>query len=137
MQIKPPIYLILKNEGFARLPKRNKEQKLHLDILKAEKSKVLPIENQEFKTATGGLLCFLPYDKIYKAINNSLYRNKIYTSSTIYPFVYSLMSNSRYSADDMWCMDRGMGLFAGFTQNNLFSSYSDRVTKNMNVNKII
>ena len=25
------IYLILKNEGFARLPKRNKEQKLHLE----------------------------------------------------------------------------------------------------------
>ena len=113
------------------------------DILKAEKSKVLSIENQEFKTATGGLLCFLPYLIKYgidKAINNSLYpeTKSIPRLQSILSFTALKLSNSRrYSADDMWCMDRGMGLFAGLNvlpKTTWFSSYSDRVTKNMNVN---
>ena len=36
----------------------------------------------------------------------------------------------------MWCMDRGTGLFAGLNvlpKTSWFSSYSDRVTKNMNI----
>ena len=42
----------------------------------------------------------------------------------------------RYSADDVWCMDRGMGLFAGLNvlpKTAWFSSYSSAVTRDMNV----
>ena len=47
-----------------------------------------------------------------------------------------LSSFRRYGSDDMWCMDRGTGLFAGLNvlpKTTWFSSYSHRVTKNMNV----
>ena len=38
----------------------------------------------------------------------------------------------RYAADDLWCMDRGPGLFAGLNvlpKTAWLSSYSDRVTR--------
>ena len=41
----------------------------------------------------------------------------------------------RYSADDLWCMDRGLGLFAGLNvlpKTASLSSYSDRTTRAMN-----
>ena len=88
-------------------------------------------------------MCFLPYLIKYgidKAINNSLYpeTKSIPRLQSILSFTALKLSNSRrYSADDMWCMDRGMGLFAGLNvlpKTTWFSSYSDRVTKNMNVN---
>jgi hypothetical protein len=42
----------------------------------------------------------------------------------------------RYIMDDAWCMDRGMGLFAGLNvlpKTAWFSSYSSRVTRQMNL----
>jgi hypothetical protein len=41
----------------------------------------------------------------------------------------------RYSQDDLWCMDRGMGLFAGLNvlpKTSWYSSYSSRVDSGMN-----
>jgi hypothetical protein len=41
----------------------------------------------------------------------------------------------RYSADDIWCMDRGLGFFAGLNvlpKAAWFTSYSHRVTRGMN-----
>jgi hypothetical protein len=42
---------------------------------------------------------------------------------------------SRYSPDYTWCMDQGMGLFAGLnvlSKTAWYTSYSDRVTSEMN-----
>jgi hypothetical protein len=47
-----------------------------------------------------------------------------------------LSNVKRYSADDAWCMDRGMGLFAGLNvlpKAAWFSSYSSGITRDMNV----
>jgi hypothetical protein len=57
--------------------------------------------------------------------------------SSILSYVALKLSNiKRYSADDLWCMDRGMGLFAGLNvlpKTAWFSSYSSAVTRNMNI----
>jgi hypothetical protein len=47
----------------------------------------------------------------------------------------TLSSVKRYSNDDLWCKDRGLGLFAGLnvlTKTAWLSSYSSRVTTEMN-----
>ena len=138
------IYLLLKNEGFAKLPKRNKQQKQQLENvkIKAQKTSVLSAEQDDFKTSSGGLLCFLPYIKkcgIDKIICNSSYpetKTLPRLQSVLSFLALKLSSFRRYGSDDMWCMDRGTGLFAGLNvlpKTTWFSSYSHRVTKNMNV----
>jgi len=58
--------------------------------------------------------------------------------NSILSFVALKASNiKRYTADNMWCMDRGLGLFAGLNvlpKAAWFSSYSHRVTRAMNLN---
>jgi hypothetical protein len=57
--------------------------------------------------------------------------------SSILSFVGLKLSNvKRYSDDDLWCMDRGLGLFAGLNvlpKSAWLSSYSSRVTTEMNL----
>ncbi|MGH2624927.1 MAG: transposase, partial [Sphingobacterium sp.] len=71
-------------------------------------------------------------------INNREYpeTKTINRLSSILCFVALKLSNfRRYSADNLWCMDRGLGLFAGLNvlpKAAWFTSYSDRVTSNMN-----
>jgi hypothetical protein len=56
--------------------------------------------------------------------------------SSVLSFVALKLSNvKRYSKDDLWCMDRGSGMFAGLNvlpKTAWFSSYSDRVIRGMN-----
>ena len=56
--------------------------------------------------------------------------------SSLLSFVVLKLSNvRRYSHDDLWCMDRGLGLFAGLTvlpKSSWFSSYAHRVSRQMN-----
>jgi hypothetical protein len=88
------------------------------------------------------LLCFLPilakYD-IDALISNSAYpaTRTISKLSSILSFLaIKLVGTRRYSVDDLWCMDRGSGLFAGLNvlpKAAWFSSYSHRVTQDMNI----
>jgi hypothetical protein len=139
------IYLLLKYEGFAKLPKRSKDQKKQLENIKieAQKTSVLSFEQENFKTSSGGLLCLLPYIQKYgidKIISKSSFpetKTMPRLQSILSFLALKLSSFRRYSSDDMWCMDRGTGLFAGLNvlpKTTWFSSYSDRVTKNMNTN---
>ena len=138
------IYLMLKKDGFARLPKRNKQEKHQLEKvkIKAAKTSVLSFGEENFKTSSGGLLCFLPYIKqhgIDKIISGSSYpqTKSLGRMQSIMSFLALKLSDiRRYSSDDMWCMDRGAGLFAGLNvlpKTSWFSSYSDRVTREMNI----
>jgi hypothetical protein len=76
---------------------------------------------------------------IDEAISRSLYpeTRDISRTSSILSFVALKLSGAkRYSADDTWCMDRGMGLFAGLNvlpKTAWFSSYPNAVTRDMNV----
>jgi len=138
------VYSLLNNEGFARLHRRSKseKQKLTLPKIDAPVSHTLEITNEKFHTNSTGIFTFLPYIKKFgldKVIHDSSYPetkviNKL--SSILSFLTLKLSSIKRYSNDDMWCMDRGMGLFAGLNvlpKSAWLSSYSSRVTKDMNL----
>lgn len=138
---------VLHHDGFARMPRRDAEMigyakgeaKAKIAAPQAEK---IFLKSEDFLTQQGGLLCFMPllnrYD-IYKAIQESLYPGTkvIPKEQSILAFLALKLSNvRRYSADDIWCMDRGMGLFAGLNvlpKTAWFSSYSFRITQDMNL----
>ena len=139
------IYNIIRSKGFARLPRRQKlvKQQLEKTQIAAEKSVSLSGEKESFKSTDAGILCLLPYIKQYgidSIIEQSHYpgTKQISKVSSILSFVALKASNARrYTADDAWCMDRGLGLFAGLNvlpKAAWFSSYSHRVTRQMNLN---
>jgi transposase len=142
------ISTILTNEGFARLPRRSDEFRNEIEIsnqtvpLTAPRSKRLSFGAEKFTSQQAGLLCFLPLIKRYgidKAIQASSYpkTKEIGRLSSILCFLALKLSNvERYSMDDMWCMDRGLGLFAGLNvlpKTAWFSSYSSGITREMNI----
>lgn len=138
---------VLKKEGFARLPRRDRETKQELKVeipekLLAEKTRLLEFGPEKFTSQLAGLLCFLPFVKAYgidQIITGSAYpeTKQLDRATSIYAFLaLKLSSIKRYSADDLWCMDRGMGLFAGLNvlpKAAWFSSYSSAVKREMNI----
>jgi hypothetical protein len=138
------VYQLLRSEGFAKLPRRGRQEKASLETpkLKAPVAEQISFEEDSFITSSAGLLCFLPYIHKYgicKLIEDSGYpaTKQISTSSSIMSFLALKLNNiRRYSCDDLWCMDRGCGLFAGLNvlpKNAWFSSYSHRVTREVNL----
>jgi len=138
---------LLREDGFARLPRRSnfiKQESLSEVKIEAPKSILLPEQEQSAGVSTqdAGMLCFLPYirslglDKIIKRSNYPGTKS-IPTLQSILCFLALKLSNvNRYTRDDLWCMDRGTGLFAGLTvlpKASWFTSYSHRVTREMNV----
>ena len=138
------VYHLLTKEGFKRLPRRSIEFKSKQTVcrIEAPKTAMLKIKNENFSTSTAGLLCFLPIILKYgigSLISNSAYpgTRTINKLSSIMSFLaVKLVGTRRYSVDDMWCMDRGSGLFAGLNvlpKAAWFSSYSHRITREMNL----
>ena len=138
---------IITDAGFARLPRRDRQFKSEA-ISSYEPKLLAPIASRvglvpdTFSSQLAGLLCVLPYvmaHGIDEIIDNSPYpeTRDISRVSSILSFVALKLSNvKRYSADDTWCMDRGMGLFAGLNvlpKTAWFSSYSSAITRDMNV----
>jgi len=137
------IYTILKQEGFSRLPRRLKAVKAQLEPpqIQAAKSDMIDFEDEEFKSASAGIITLLPYIEHYgirKAIEQSGYpeTKTIDKLSSILSFIALKASDiSRYTTDDLWCMDRGTGLFAALNvlpKAAWYTSYSHRVTSKMN-----
>jgi len=138
------IYNIIKDHGFPRLPRRTKAVKTQLETpqIPAEKSVTVKFEQpEEFKSNSAGILSLLPYIEKYdvrKIIEESDYpfTSQIGRLNSILSFIALKASNvRRYTADNIWCMDRGTGLFAGLNvlpKAAWFTSYSDRVTSDMN-----
>ena len=150
LDIHLPIYSIekiLTEAGFARLPRRDKQfrdESISSGTQKLEAPKVsrLSPEADSFSSSLAGMLCMLPCISTYgidKLIETSSYpqTRDINRLSSILSFVALKLSNvKRYSADDAWCMDRGMGLFAGLNvlpKAAWFSSYSSGTTREMNI----
>lgn len=139
------IYKLLKSEGFARLPRRSKQGKVETQahtIIQAPSASMLDDSNEMLNTNHVGLLCFIPYiidSGMDKIIMQSEFpeTKTIPKISAILSFIALKLSNvRRYTADDLWCMDRGCGLFAGLNvlpKTAWFSSYSHRVTREMNL----
>ena len=139
------IYQILRAEGFERLPRRSQKSKkevLNNVPIEAPKAELLKKETEMFRSDSVGVFSFLPYLIGYgidEAISASTYpeTKTIPKLISILSFVALKLSNfQRYGADDLWCMDRGLGLFSGLNvlpKTSWFTSYSHRVTKDMNV----
>lgn len=139
------IYKVLKREGFGRLPRRGKAAKnetISNVPISAPKSILLEDTVKSFSTSNIGILCFIPYIMRYgidKLIRRSDYpgTKTIPVLNSILSFLALKMTNvRRYSADDVWCVDRCLGLFAGLNvlpKAAWFSSYSHRVTREMNL----
>jgi hypothetical protein len=98
--------------------------------------------DEKFHSTATGLFAFLPVIRQYgldRIIESSSYpaTREINKMSSILSFVgLKLSSVKRYSDDDLWCMDRGLGLFAGLNvlpKSAWLSSYSSRVTTEMNL----
>ena len=138
------VYQLLAKEGFSRLPRRSTgfRSKQTASKIEAPKTTALKIKNESFSTSSTGLLCFLPIIHKYgidSIISNSEYpgTKTISTLSSILAFLaVKLLGMRRYSIDDMWCMDRGSGFFAGLNvlpKAAWLSSYSHRITKGANL----
>jgi len=139
------VYNIIKEDGFARLPRRSlytRERASSTFKLEAPKSVMLDFRPETFSAQNAlGILCLLPYLDNYgidKVIEQADYpeTKAINRLCSIMSFVALKLSNvSRYSADDAWCMDRGLGLFARLNvlpKTAWYTSYSSRVTRKMN-----
>ena len=146
------ITALLVSEGFDRLPRRENEIRNNINLqaktrdipaLKSERISFDP-ENrrEEFSSQLAGILLFLPIIRRYGIdglIEGSEYpaTKVISRLSSILSFLALKLSNiERYSMDDAWCMDRGMGLFAGLNvlpKTAWYSSYSSSVTRDMNI----
>lgn len=138
------IYNIINDAGFKRLPRRTKNEKMNLNlpVIKAEKSIMLDhTKSEDFKSMNAGNLSLMPIISHYnidKIIEKAGYpaTNQIDALNSVLSFISLKASNvRRYSADNLWCMERGSGLFAGLNvlpKAAWFSSYSDRVTSDMN-----
>jgi len=139
-----PVYQILHQEGFARLHRRSATEKKQLASpkIKAPVAEKLELNPEKFHSSNTGLLVFwsIIYKYgIHKLIERSSYpftKNINRLSSILCFIALKLSSIKRYSHDDLWCMDRGMGLFAGLTvlpKTAWFSSYSSGVDTQMNI----
>lgn len=137
------IYNILAAEGFSRLPRRSKLVKQQLAKVEVEAEKSIPLRftPETFKSSNAGILMFLAYIRRY-GIDTVIARSD-YPQTSVIDKTCSIMcflalklaNRRRYSSDDTWCMDRGMGLFAGLNvlpKAAWYTSYSDRVTTRMN-----
>ena len=138
------IYLVLKKLGFARLPRRSKQsqEKGEPVKIKAEKSVTIDWKEEKFSTNSAGIFSFIPYFEqcnIIQAIADSNYpqTKAIDKVSSILAFQALKLSNiRRYSVDDLWCMDRGSGLFASLNvlpKVAWFSSYSHSIMRDTNL----
>jgi len=142
---------ILRENGFVRMPKRDRVTKEetyrnsgYAQLAEAPVSKAIEFDTEEFSVPSKGvgLLCFLPILKKYgidSAIERSEYpgTQQIPKLNAILCFLALKLSDfERYGHDDAWCMDRGLGLFAGLNvlpKTTWFSTYADKVTRGMNL----
>jgi hypothetical protein len=144
------IYRVSDENGFARLPKRSSEQRQELmensryvDVDAAPISVMHPFTKEErFSSDAVGVLCFLPFIKAYKidkAIEKSSYpeTSQIEKLNSILAFLALKLSKvERYGQDDGWCMDRGLGMFAGLNvlpKTSWYSAYSAAIERKDNV----
>jgi len=139
------VYDVISADGFARLPRRTQTIKSRLTPVAAaaapSATKLAFTPETFFSAQALGSLCLLPYLQrfgIDQLIQTSAYPETAALDrvSSLLSFVALKLSNvRRYSADDLWCMDRGLGLFAALNvlpKAAWFTSYSHRVTRAMN-----
>ncbi len=114
---------ILKNEGFAPLPKRTRMERINAKLpekTEAPRSHALEIIKEEFTTETGaGPLVFLPLLEklgIITAIEKCGFPDtkELSAVNMILSFLaLKLLGGLRWSHDTTWNLDRALGFFSG------------------------
>ena len=135
---------LLKAEGFQRLPRRSRAERAAAAPEPAAPGSVslAPGVREEFQTErAAGVLCLLPWIRAH-GIDEAIAAAGYPGTSALSPLqsvlaflALKLSGVRRYVADDLWCMDRGLGLFAGLNvlpKTAWCSSYADRTTRAMN-----
>jgi len=116
----PSISKILKEEGFARLPRRRDEEQL--PRVKADKAPVadartFQLEERSFRTKFGGLFLFLPFltqipfDNIFSDFPGSEMMPSGHAMRALLGL--KLFGNARHSHIMSYVFDEGLALFAG------------------------
>ena len=136
---------ILKEHGFAPLPKRSRQERAGATLppsIEALRSAPLQWRNESFSTEQGGgPLVFLPLLEqlgVVPALARLGYPKTSVLSdvASILSFLaLKLLGNERLSHDAPYNMDRALGLFAGLNvlpKNSTLSSYSYRVGRAQN-----
>jgi hypothetical protein len=144
---------VLKDDGFARLPRRTRQEKelvappRKLELPRAERLDIAAwlrtasSERLLITTRHGGLLLFYPFLQqlgIGRLVRTAGYPATEQLSALNYILsflVLKLLDKERLSHVDQLCLDSGVGLFAGLTalpKNAALSSYSYNVTRKMN-----
>jgi hypothetical protein len=136
---------LLKDEGFSRLSRRTREEKcqtiLPNSITTPNASKIKLKTQEQFTTGKfGGVLSFLPLMEnlgIFNAIEKAGFPGTSQISGLSYVLSFlglKLSGNKRLSHDEMWSLERVLGLFAGLNvlpKSASMSSYSYRVSRNI------
>ncbi|MFA4937609.1 MAG: hypothetical protein WC575_05000 [Patescibacteria group bacterium] len=136
---------ILKGEGFARLFKRTRQERLAIQFpqkWEVPRSKSLVIEDENFTTETGASpLLFLPLLeklKIIEAIKSCGFpqTKDLSDVNMVLSFLaLKLLGTKRWSHDSRWNADRALGFFAGLNvlpKATTLSTYSYRVSRKAN-----
>jgi hypothetical protein len=115
----------------------------YVDVIAAPVSAVCRFGKTEVFSSKGvGVLCFLPFIKAYgidKIIEESSYpeTKQIGKLNSILAFLALKLSDvKRYGQDDGWCMDRGLGMFAGLNalpKTTWYSAYSAGIQRKDNI----
>ncbi|MDE0625732.1 MAG: transposase [Bryobacterales bacterium] len=136
---------VLKEAGFTRLPRRTRAQRREEPPAPIEAPcslRLAPSHREQFQCeSAAGVLCLLPLIRHF-GLDRAIDKVGFPGSATLPPLQSVLAflalkcaSVRRYACDDLWCMDRGLGLFAGLNvlpKTAWMSSYSDRVTRSLN-----
>jgi len=141
------IHRVLVEDGFARLPRRTALERRKSSVAKLPAPRSQSIDwkaelGKRYHSERGiGLLAFLPLVaklKVYQWIELAGYpeTSELSRSQSVLSFLaLKLAGYERYSHDDLWAMDRSLGLFAGLNvlpKDATLSSYSYRVGRKMN-----
>ena len=141
------IHRVLVEDGFARLPRRTTLEKRRGSPVKLTAPRSQPIDwrvelGKRYHSECGiGLLAFLPLLaklRVADWIEEARYPETAELSRTqsfLSFLALKLAGYERYSHDDLWAMDRSLGLFAGLNvlpKDATLSSYSYRVERRMN-----
>ena len=137
----------LKEQGFAPLPKRTREERLTVQApaaLPAPRVSALDLKTEVFSTELGaGPLIFLPLIEelgLIQIIEQCGFPETKDVSAVHYILSFlalKLISNKRWSHDSLWGFDRALGLFAGLNvlpKATSLSTYSYRVQRQSNLN---
>ena len=135
----PAIAAILKQEGFARLPRRRDEERpsgVRPEIAAVADVRALDLSPREFRTKFGGLFIFVPY--LAAIPLEKIFRQADLPGSEMIPagqavralLALKLFGNARHSHVMSSVFDEGLALFAGLNvipKRSFLTEYSCRI----------